>query len=151
MMRRTARPGAKRRWLAGLGTLSLALATSACTPPPHAAVLKCSGSNFAEVDVKKDCNVNIERFDRQTSATIRVDTRRRQAFVKGHFTVERGTVRIVLRGSAGPAAEAVASPGAPATFEGTVRLRRPDSEFHLRFHPEGEAAGLRGQVSYEAR
>lgn len=137
--------------MAGLGAACLTLAASGCRPPDHAAVVKCSGSNIAEVDVKKDCDVGIRKFDRQTSATIRVDTRRRQAFVRGRFTVEQGTVRIVLRGSAGPAAEAVASPGSPATLEGTLRLRRPDNEFHLRFHPDGEASGLQGVVSYEAR
>lgn len=145
-------PGAfAPRRLACLAAASTALALSACTPPPHAAVVKCSASNFADADVKKDCDIRIERFHQYTSATIRIDSRRRHAFVRGTFTVEEGTARIELRGAAGTEAEAFASPGSPAQLEGTLRLSRPDNEFHLRFHPDGEVGGLRGAVHYEAR
>lgn len=64
------------------GATCLALAASGCRPPGHAAVVRCSGSNLADINVKKDCEVGIGKFDRQTSATIKVDTRRRQAFYR---------------------------------------------------------------------
>ena len=133
------------------GALLAALALSACTPPPHAAVVKCSGSNIGNVVAKKDCTVTIARFDKQASARIKVDTRRRQAFVRGRFTVQEGAVRIELHDRSGTKAEAVAAPGAPGILEGTLRLNRKDNAFHLRFHPEGEAVGLAGEVLYEAR
>jgi hypothetical protein len=142
---------AKRRWLAGLGAALLTLATSACEAPPHAAVVKCSASNVADVAVKKDCTVTIAKFDKQASARIKVKTRRRQAFVSGRFTVQQGTVRIELRGNTGTKAEVVVSPGKPGIVENTLRLRQQDSGFILRFHPQGEVVGLDGQVSYEAR
>ncbi|MGY1426585.1 hypothetical protein [Lysobacter sp. A289] len=151
MMRPTLRAAKKRWWLAGLVAASLALALSACEAPPHAAVVKCSGSNLSDVAVKKDCTVTIEKFDRQASASIKVKTKRRQAFVTGHFTVQQGTVRIELRGNTGTKAEVIVSPGHPGSVESTLRLNKQNSSFRLRFHPEGEVAGLDGQVSYEAR
>lgn len=149
-MRPAIHAATKRRWLAGLGAASLALATSSCEAPAHAAVVKCSGSNFSNIAVKKDCTVTIAQFDRQTSASIKVDTSRRQAFVSGTFTVRQGTVRIALRGSTGTMAEVVVSPGAPGTVESLLRLNRQNNGFSLRFHPEGEVAGLEGTLSYAA-
>ena len=134
-----------------LGTAFIALLTSACSPPPHAAVVTCSGTNVSSYHVEKDCTVSVERFDRPTTATIRTDTRKRQAVAAGHFTVEQGTVRIELRSSAGTVAEAVASPGSPGSVEGPLRLRRQNSDFHVRFHPEGEVAGLKGSVHFQTR
>jgi len=128
-----------------------ALMASACSPPPHAAVVKCSGSNVSDYHVEKDCTVTVERFDRPTTATIRTDTRKRQAAAAGHFTVDQGTVRIELRSSAGTVAEAVASPGHPGSVEGLVRLRRQNSDFRVRFHPDGEVAGLKGTVHFQTR
>jgi len=134
-----------------LSTVGATLLGSGCAPPPHAAVVKCSGTNFSKFDVKRDCDVRIERFDRQTAATLRVDTRRRSALVTGHFALDQGSARVVLHGTGGPQAEATISPDQPARLEATVRLRRPDNEFHLRFHPDGEASGLHALVSFEAR
>lgn len=138
-----------------LGAAFIAFAASACSPPPHAAVVKCSGTNVSGYHVEKDCTVTVERFDRPTTATIRTDTRKRQAVAAGHFTVEQGTVRIELRSSAGTVAEAVAeavaSPGSPGSVEGPLRLRRQNSDFHVRFHPEGEVAGLMGSVHFQTR
>ena len=151
MMRPAVRSTTMRRRLAGLGVACFVLATSGCEAPAHAAAVKCSGSNLSDVAVKKDCTVTIARFDQQASASIKVDTRRRQAFVRGRFTVQEGTVRIELRGNTGTKAEVVVTPDAPGTFESTLRLDRQDSSFRLRFHPEGEVAGLEGAVSYEAR
>ncbi len=56
-----------------------------------------------------------------------------------------------LRGNAGTKAEVVVTPGARGALGRTLRLNRQDSSFRLRFHPEGEVAGLEGAVSYEAR
>lgn len=128
-----------------------ALVASACSPPPHAAVVKCAGSNVSNYHVEKDCTVTVERFDQPTTATIRTDTRKRQAVAAGHFTVEQGTVRDELRSSAGAVAEAVISPGNPGSVEGPLRLRRQNSDFHVRFHPEGEVAGLKGSVHFQTR
>src|SRR3546814_16643464 len=102
MMRPNLAATTRRGWLAGAGA-ALVLATSACTPPPHAAAVKCSSSNIADVAVKKDCTVTIAKFDKQASARIKVKTRRRQAFVPGRFTVQQGTVRIGRRGPSGRA------------------------------------------------
>lgn len=151
MMRPAMQFATRHRWLAGLGTACLVIAASGCEAPPHAAVVKCSGSNLSDVAVKKDCTVTIARFDKQASARIKVDTRRRQAFVRGRFTVQQGTVRIELRGNTGTKAEVVVTPDAPGTLESTLRLNRQDSSFHLRFHPEGEAVGLAGEMHYQAR
>lgn len=151
MMRPALAAATRRGWLAGAGAALLAFAASACTPPPHAAAVKCSSSNIADVAVKKDCTVTIAKFDKQASARIKVKTKRRQAFVTGRFTVQQGTVRIELRGNTGTKAEVVVSPGTPGTVQSTLRLRRQDSDFILRFHPQGEVVGLDGQVSYEAR
>jgi len=134
-----------------LGTAFIALLTSACSPPPHAAVVTCSGTNVSSYHVEKDCTVSVERFDRPTTATIRTDTRKRQAMAAGHFTVDQGRVRIELRSSAGTVAEAVASPGNQGSVEGLLRLRRQNSDFHLRFLPEGEVAGLKGSVHFQTR
>src|SRR3546814_7958516 len=111
----------------------------------------CSGSNLSDVAVSKDCTVTIAKFDKQASASIKVNTKRRQAFVKGRFTVQQGTVRIELRGNTGTKAEVVVSPGNPGSVESTLRLNRQDSSLRLRFHPEGEEVGLAGEVHYEAR
>lgn len=151
MMRAAVHATTKRRWLTGLGAACLALAVSGCEAPPHAAAVKCSGSNLSGVAVKKDCTVTLEKFDKQASATIKVKTKRHQAFVRGRFTVQQGTVRIELRGNTGSKAEVVVTPDAPGTFESILRLNRQDSSFRLRFHPQGEVAGLQGTVSYEAR
>jgi len=140
-----------RRWLAGLGAACVALAASGCEAPEHAAVVKCSARNVADVAVKKDCTVTIARFDHRATASIPANTRRRNAFVRGHFTVQQGTVRIALRGNAGTKAEVVVTPDAPGTLEGSLRLGRQKNDFHLHFDPDGEAVGLAGDVSYEAR
>lgn len=134
-----------------LGVAFIALIATACSPPPHAAVVKCSGTNVSDYHVEKDCTVTVERFDRPTTATIRTDTRKRQAAAAGHFTVERGTVRIELRSSTGTVAEAVASPGNPGSVEAPLRLRRRNSDVHVRFSPEGEVAGLKGSVHFQTR
>src|SRR3546814_2741459 len=117
MMRPAMRAATKHRWLTGLGAAFLVLAATGCEAPPHAAVVKCSGSNLSDVAVKKDCTVTIARFDKQASASIKVDTRRRQAFVHGRFTVQQGTVRIELRGNTGTKAEVVVTPDAPGTLD----------------------------------
>src|SRR3546814_6169186 len=90
-------------------------------------------------------------FDKQASARIKVKTRRRQAFVTGRFTVQQGTVRVELRGNTGTEAEVVVSPGNPGIVESVLRLGRQDSDFIVRFHPQGVVIGLDGQVSYETR
>ncbi|MCD9027121.1 hypothetical protein LDO26_02690 [Luteimonas sp. BDR2-5] len=154
MMRPGIRAATKHPWLAVLGAASLVLAASGCEAPAHAAVVKCSGSVVVadiDDDVKKDCTLAIAKFDRQTSASIRIDTGRRLAFVKGHFTVQQGTVRISLHGSTGTAAEVVVRPGSPGDVEALLRLNRRNNGFHLRFDPDVEAVGLDGTLSYEAR
>lgn len=142
---------ANHRWLAGLGAACLALTAAGCEAPEHAAVVKCTARNVADVAAEKDCTVTIAKFDHRTSASIKANTRRRHAFVRGHFTVRQGTVRIELRGSTGTEAETVVTAGAPGTLEGTLRLNRQRNDFHLLFEPEGEAVGLAGDVFYEAR
>ena len=134
-----------------LGAAFIALVAPACSPPQHAAVVKCSGTNVSDYHVEKNCSVTVQRFDRPTTATIRTDTRKRQVVAAGHFTVEQGSVRIELRSSAGTVAEAVASPGNPGSVEGPLRLRRQSGDFHVRFHPEGEVAGLQGSVHFQTR
>lgn len=153
MIRPGIRLAAKHQWPAWLGAASLAIASSGCEAPAHAAVVKCSGSVLADVDVDvgKDCSLAIAKFDRPTSAGIRIDTGRRLAFVKGRFTVQQGTVKVTLHGSTGPAAEVVVHPGSPGTVEGLLRLSRRNNGFHLRFEPDGGAAGLDGALSYESR
>ena len=116
------------------GAAFIALVASACSPPPHAAVVKCSGTNVSNYHVEKDCTVTVQRFDRPTTATIQADTRKRQAVAAGHFTVEQGTVRIELRSSTGTVAEAVASRApcacgartAISTSASTLKVKRPD-------------------------
>ncbi len=132
--------------IAGAGVLA-----SGCEAPASAAVVKCSSRNLADVAVKQDCAVTVQQFSEQTSAVIKVNTKRRQAFVKGDFTVQQGTVRIELRGSTGTDAEVTVTPDSPGSFETTLRLNRNDSSFRLRFYPEGEVSGLSGNVFYEAR
>ena len=129
----------------------MALAASGCEAPAHAAVVKCSGTSISLVDMRHDCTLTIAQSDRQTSASIKINTKRRLAHVKGHFTVQQGAVRVALQGNAGSKTEVVVSPGKPGTLEGTVHLRRENGSFHLRFYPVGEVAGLQGQFSYEAR
>lgn len=130
---------------AGLATLA------ACTPPEHAAVLKCQGANRFEVAVRKQCDVSIARFEKRTAATVPVDTRHRRGHVRGSFSVAQGSARIVLHGTGGPEAEVTVSPGNPGSLEGQVRLDRKDPDFRLRFFPEGEVLGLTGTVLFEAR
>lgn len=142
---------APRRWLAVVATTTLALATSACEAPPYAAATKCSGMNIGTVDLRRDCTLAIAGLDRSTTASFKLDTRRRLALVQGHFTVQQGTVRISVHGSTGTAAEVVVRPGNPGTVETTLRLDRRNNGFRLRFEPDGEAAGLDGTLSYEAR
>ena len=151
MTRPAVRAKTRRRWLAGLGIASLALATSGCEAPPHAALVKCSGTSLSYGDMRHDCTLTVAKSDRQTSASIKIDTPRRLAYVKGHFTVQQGSVRVALKGNAGSKTEVMVSPGNPGTLEGTVRLRRDGGSFQLHFSPVGEFAGLQGQFSYEAR
>ncbi|HLT31120.1 MAG TPA: hypothetical protein VK013_13860 [Myxococcaceae bacterium] len=139
------------RLLLALGVAGAGVLSFGCEAPAHAAVVKCSSANLMDVAVKQDCAVSVEQFSEQTSATIKVNTKRRQAHVVGDFTVAQGTVRIELRGSTGTDAEVTVTPEAPASFESTLRLNRNDSSFRLRFYPEGEVTGLTGTVSYEAR
>lgn len=134
-----------------LGVAGAGFVTSGCDAPAHAAVVKCSSANLADVRVNQDCTITVQQFSEQTSALIKVNTKRRQAYVKGDFTVEQGTVRIELRGSTGTDAEITVTPESPGSFETTLRLNRTDSSFRLRFYPEGEATGLSGNVFYEAR
>jgi len=138
-------------WRTGAAALLAALAISACTPPPDAAVTRCSASSLGNVAASKHCTVSVARFDERASARIQVDTRKRQVLVRGRFSVQQGTVRIELRGGSGTKVAAVATPGAPGIVEGTLRVNRVDDALHLHFDPEGEAAGLAGDVSYEAR
>src|SRR5690606_26598613 len=119
--------------------------------PEHAAVVKCSTRNVANISVTKDCTVTIAKFDHLATASIKADTKRRGAFVRGRFTVQQGTVRIALRGNTGTKAEVVVTPDAPGTLESTLRLNRQRNDFRLHFEPEGEAIGLAGNVFYEAR
>ena len=73
--------------------------------------------------------------------------------MKARFTVQQGSAKVTLRGSAGSKTEILVSPGNPGTMEGTVRLNRQDNGFNLNFHPvDGVAVvGLAGQLSYEDR
>src|SRR3546814_2983455 len=96
---------------------------------------------FPYTTLFRSCTVTIAKFDKQASARIKVKTRRRQAFVTGRFTVQQGTVRIELRGNTGTKSEVVVSPGNPGTVESILRLGRQDSDFILRFHPQGEEIG----------
>ena len=144
-------PTANRRWLAGRGAACLALAASGCEAPEHAAVVKCTARNVADVAAKKDCTVTIAKFDHLVTASIKANTARRHAFVRGRFTVQQGTVRIALRGSTSTQAEAVVTPDTPGTFEGTLRLNRQKNDFRLHFEPDGEAVGLAGEVYYGPR
>lgn len=134
-----------------LGAVFAALVAAACSPPPHAAVVKCTGSNVMEYDVEKDCTVTVARFDQPTTATVQTDARKRKAEVTGEFTVRQGTVRIELRSSAGIAAEAIAGPGNPGKVAATLPLRRHNSDIHIRFHPEGEVTGVEGSLHLQAR
>jgi len=118
--------------------------------PPHAAVVRMKGSNFGDMLVSREATVTIERFSKRTSALIRGHTRRRHGQVSASFTVEEGTVKISLRGSAGTAAEVTVTPEAPGHMETNLRLNRNDSSFRFNFEPEGEVVGLRGEVSYKA-
>lgn len=151
MMRPATLAATKRCWLARLGAASLALATSGCEVPAHAALLQCSGTSVSYVDMRHDCKVTIEKFERQNSTSIKIDTSRRLAFVKGHFTVQQGSARIVFKGSAGSNTEVLVSPDKPGTMEGMLNLNLQNNGFNLHFYPKGEVAGLEGQVSYEPR
>ncbi|MGY1408264.1 hypothetical protein ACW5EG_01580 [Luteimonas sp. A611] len=150
-MRNDIRAATRRRWLAVFGSASLALATSACEAPAHAAVTSCSGAKFGNIAAKKDCTVAIAKFDQQTSARFQLDTKRRDVVVQGRFTVTRGTARIAQRNRTGTVAEIVVGPDAPATLDSTLHLGLRNRDFHLVFHPQGEVEGLAGQLSYETR
>lgn len=150
-MTRTA-PPVKRRWLAWAGVATLALAASGCEPPDDSAVTRCTATTLPFSNVRGECSVGVVHLDGPAAAGIKVDTPRRYALVQARFTVQQGTVKVVLRGSTGgPAQEVVVRPGAPATLEGIVRLRPKRSGFHLRFEPDGQAAGLEGTLRYESR
>ena len=52
-MMRPALRATRRPWpMACPGATCLALAASGCRPPGHAAVVRCSGSNLADINVK---------------------------------------------------------------------------------------------------
>src|SRR3546814_17381626 len=125
MVRPVSAAATSRGWRAGAGAALLVLAVASCTPPPHAAAVKCSSSNIADVAEKKDCTVTIAKFDTQASARIKDKTRRRQAFVTGRFTVQHGPVRVELRGHTATAATIAAPPGNPGTATSLPGPRRP--------------------------
>lgn len=141
----------RRSAVAATALLALALGTSACQAPPYAVARQCSGTNVGTVDLRMDCTLAIAGLDRSTTASFRIDSGRRLARVQGHFTVQQGTVRITLHGSAGTAAQVVVSPGSPGDIETTLRLDRRNNGFRLHFEPDGRAAGLGGTLSYEPR
>lgn len=149
-MRRSAAPE-KRRWLAWAGVATLVLAASGCEPPDDSAVTRCTATRLLFSNVQGECRVGVARFDRPAAAGIKIDTPKRLAFVQARFTVQQGTVKIVLRGSTGPVQEVVVRPGAPATLESLVRLRLKRGGFHLKFEPEGPATRLEGTLRYESR
>lgn len=149
-MRRSAAP-VKRRWLAWAGVAMLALATSGCEPPDSSAVTRCTASRLPFSHMQGECRVGVVQFDGPAAAGIKVDTPKRLAFVQARFTVQQGTVKVILRGNTGPVQEVIVRPGAPATLESIVRLRLKRGGFHLRFEPEGQATGLEGTLRYESR
>lgn len=118
--------------------------------PPHAAVVRMKGSSLGDMFVSREATITIERFSKKTSALIRGNTRRHHGHVKAHFTVEEGSVKIMLRGSAGTAAQVTVTPESPGSMDTNLRLNRTDSSFRFWFEPEGEVVGLKGEVEYKA-
>lgn len=144
-----ARDAGARPWRALFGAIGLAVVIPACEAPPHAVRKDCSGLSFGN-EFRRDCTLAAARFDRTVFASLPVDSQRRLARVQGHFSVQQGTVRVSLHGNTGTAAEFVVGPGQPGSINTTLRVDRRKG-FHLRFDPDGEAAGLEGTLHYEAR
>lgn len=151
MKRAAFRVTAGHGWRAGPVVALVAVALCGCEAPRDAVRLTCSGTGISGLARRHDCKVALADVERPTSTWIALDTRRQRVHVKAHFTVRRGTVKIVVKGGAGDAREIVASPGAPGVLEDTLKLQRAKRGFHLGFHPDGEAAGLEGALTYQAR
>ena len=130
--------------------LACALPLSACTPPESAAVVRC----VTPLGGARECTLQVEAFARRTAATLRASgPSHRPGFeLDGDFGVERGRVRVTVRGRGEPAVFTVA-PGQP--WQGRIvammsRKPREEPAFTITLEPEGEASGFHAAFRYRS-
>jgi len=128
-----------------LASLSLLLPLSACKPPGNAAVVKCTGE-FTLSRPRRDCSLAIAELEGSAGKTFEGENRHRYARFTGDFTVKRGTVKVLLRGS-GEFREYVLTPQAPLHIEDELRLHLNRRSFVISFQ-SGSASGIEGELSY---
>lgn len=129
-----------------------ALLASACTAPPDAAKVRCSGTKIPGYVANRDCSVRVERFARPASARFTLgDDFRRNITLDARFEVQQGEVKVSIRGMAGQGETFVIRPDAPATIQTDLHLRLQQKDFTVRFEPVGEAVGLEGTLGYRSR
>lgn len=142
------------RPVASLLAVALALPLSACTPPRGAAVVDCTVRPQLALNAWTDCTVRVDAFHGPASASLRSRSpaHYRHFEAEGDFTVERGRVRVTVRGRGEPVVFTVA-PGQP--WHGRVvsqlvaaQRDRDDRAFTIALEPEGEASGFHATLRY---
>lgn len=134
--------------------IACALPLPACTPPRSAVIVDCVTSMETTFTRARECRLRVAAFDRRTAATLRgaAPSFHRGFELDGDFGVERGRVRVTVRGSGEPAVFTVA-PGQP--WQGRIvalMTRKPRDEqiFTIALEPEGEASGFHAAFRYRS-
>jgi hypothetical protein len=134
--------------LAAASVLSLA----ACTPPQGAAVTSCEKSMQLAENPWKDCVLRVDIFHGRAAATFRGESPAYYRYFEAEtgFRVERGRVRVTLRGSGEPVVFTV-EPGQP--WQGHIvaqlnRRDRKDRKFTITLEPEGDASGFQATIRH---
>lgn len=100
----------------------------------------------------KDCTLRVDTFDGRAAATFRGESPMYYRYFEAEagFGVERGRVRVTVRGSGDPVVFSV-EPGQP--WHGRIvaqlnRRDRKDRKFTITLEPEGDASGLHATVRH---
>jgi hypothetical protein len=134
--------------LAAASVLSLA----ACTPPEGAAVTNCEISVQLSESPWKHCTLQVGTFDGRAAASFRGKSPAYYRYFEAEagFRIERGRVRVTVRGSGEPVVFTV-EPGRPWQGHIVARLNRQDRKdrkFTVVLEPEGEASGLHATIRH---
>jgi hypothetical protein len=140
------------RPIASLLAIVFVLPLAACTPPKGAAIVSCEKKMQLAENPWKDCTLRVDTFDGRAAATFRGESPMYYRYfeVEAGFGVERGRVRVTVRGSGDPVVFSV-EPGQP--WHGRIvaqlnRRDRKDRKFTITLEPEGDASGLHATVRH---
>ncbi|EIM02403.1 hypothetical protein RHOFW104T7_08760 [Rhodanobacter thiooxydans] len=138
--------------IATLLAAALVLPLAGCTPPEGVAVVDCEKPVQLSDNPWKRCTLRVGTFHGRAAATFRGKSPGFYRYFEAEsaFRVERGRVRVTVRGSGEPVVFTV-EPQRPWQGHIVARLNRQDRKgrsFTVVLEPEGDASGFQATVRH---